>query len=280
MQTQTKEDKVKARSLLRAAAGAACAWPAIAGLALAGSIALASAAMAQEQDAKAILKSMSDFMAKQQNLSLTFDSDIEIITPEIEKVQFTNSGELVLSQPDKLRARRMSGYAEVELVYDGKSLSVFAKHLNSYASADVPGTIDQLIEKLRHEMGVELPAADLLLSNAYEALTANVTEAKYIGHGVVDGVDSHHLAFRTPETDWQIWIELGDRPMPRKYVITSKTMAAAPQYTLRIKSWNADEAGDASAFAFSPPGDAKKVELGELRGIDELPEANPEGVVQ
>jgi hypothetical protein len=144
----------------------------------------------------------------------------------------------------------------------------------------VPGTIDQLIDKLRHEMGVELPAADLLLSNSYEALTANVIEANYIGHGVIDGVDCHHLAFRTPETDWQIWIELGDRPMPRKYVITSKTMAAAPQYTLRIKSWNADASGDASAFSFSPPGDAKKVALGELKGIDELPEAHHEGVAQ
>ena len=271
---------MKARSLLRAAAGAAGAWPAIVGLALAGSLALASPALAQEQDAKAVLKSMSDFMATQQNLSLTFDSDIEVITPAIEKIQFTNSGELLLSQPDKLRVRRMSGYAEVELVYDGKSLSVIAKHLNTYASADVPGTIDQLIDKLRHEMGVELPAADLLLSNSYEALTANVSEAKYIGHGVIDGVDCHHLAFRTPETDWQIWIELGDRPMPRKYVITSKTMAAAPQYTLRIKSWNADASGDTSAFSFSPPGDAKKVALGEMRGIDELPEAHHEGVAQ
>jgi hypothetical protein len=271
---------MKAKSLSRAAAGAVFAWPAIIGLALAGSIALASTTLAQEQDAKAILKSMSDFMAKQQNLSLTFDSDIEVITADIEKVQFTNSGELVLSQPDKLRARRMSGYGEVELVYDGTSLSVFAKHLNSYATADVPGTIDQLIDKLRHEMSVELPAADLLLSNSYEALTANVNEAKYIGHGVINGVDCHHLAFRTPETDWQIWIELGDRPMPCKYVITSKTMAAAPQYTLRIKSWNADASGDASTFAFSPPGDAKKVALDELEGIDELPEAHHEGVAQ
>jgi hypothetical protein len=268
---------MKAKSLLRAAAAAACSWPAVAGLVLAGSISLAGAALAQEQDAKGILKSMSDFMAKQQNLSLAFDSDIEIITPTIEKIQFTNSGEVTLSRPDKLRARRMSGYAEVELIFDGKAVSVFGKHLNSYASAEAPGTIDQLIDKLRNEMGVELPAADLLLSNSYEALTADVNEAKYVGHGVIDGVECHHLAFRTPETDWQIWVELGDRPMPRKYVITSKTMAAAPQYTLRIKRWNADASGGADAFAFSPPGDAKKVELGALSGIDELPESHPEG---
>jgi len=54
---------------------------------------------------------------------------------------------------------------------------------------------------------------------------------------VVDGVECEHLAFRGVDTDWQIWIETGARPVPRKYVITSKTLAGAPQYTLRIKDW-------------------------------------------
>ena len=53
----------------------------------------------------------------------------------------------------------------------------------------------------------------------------------YIGRGVVDGVEYEHLAARNLDTDWQIWIELGERPVPRKYVITSKTVAAAPPST-------------------------------------------------
>ena len=54
---------------------------------------------------------------------------------------------------------------------------------------------------------------------------------------MVDGVECDHLAFRNLETDWQIWIERGERPLPRKYVITSKTVATAPQYTLRLRDW-------------------------------------------
>ncbi|WP_370169239.1 DUF2092 domain-containing protein [Sinorhizobium fredii] len=52
---------------------------------------------------------------------------------------------------------------------------------------------------------------------------------------------------------WQLWVERGPAPIPRKYVITSKTMAAAPQYTLRIKSWDTDTPPDAKSFAFAPP---------------------------
>ena len=41
----------------------------------------AMAANADENDARAILKSMSDYISNQSSIELTFDSDIEIITP-------------------------------------------------------------------------------------------------------------------------------------------------------------------------------------------------------
>ena len=52
---------------------------------------------AQERDARAILKAMSDYVSSQQTIQLTFDSAIEVITPQLEKIQFTNSGGALLS---------------------------------------------------------------------------------------------------------------------------------------------------------------------------------------
>jgi hypothetical protein len=54
-------------------------------------------------------------------------------------------------------------------------------------------------------------------------------------------------------------------------VITSKALAGAPQYTLRIKDWKTDVAVAADAFAFKPSGEAKKVAIESLRDIDEVP---------
>ncbi len=56
----------------------------------------------------------------------------------------------------------------------------------------------------------------------YKVLMEPVTEAMYLGTGVVDGVECDHLVFRTPDVDWQIWVALGDKPYPWKYVVTSK----------------------------------------------------------
>jgi hypothetical protein len=230
-----------------------------------------------EKHAKSILKAMSDYVSSQKTIELTFDSDIEVITPQLEKIQFTNSGEALLVRPDKLRAHRVGGYADVALFFDGKTVSVYGKHVNSYAQVDAPGSVDQLLEALRAGYGVALPGADLLLSNSYDVLVAGVQEAKHIGRGVIDGMECEHLAFRNHDTDWQLWVEVGKRPIPRKLVITSKTLNSAPQYTLRVKGWKTDVEPARNAFAFAPPTGAQKLNPDALIELDELPQGAPEG---
>jgi len=234
-------------------------------------------AQPQASDAKSILKAMSNYVSSQKTIELKFDSDIEVITPELEKIQFTNSGEALLSRPDKLRAHRVGGYADVALYFDGKTVSVYGKHINGYAQFDAPGTVDHLIEALRAGHGIALPGADLLQSNSYEILVAGVKEAKHIGRGVIDGRECEHLAFRNFDTDWQLWVEVGKRPIPRKLVITTKTVNGAPQYTLRVKGWKTGVEPAPDAFAFVPPAGAKQLSPDALIELDELPQGAQEG---
>ena len=234
-------------------------------------------AQAAESDATGILKTMSDYVGSQKSIKLAFDSDIEIITPQLEKIQFTNSGEAFLSRPNKLRAHRMSGHADVAMFFDGKTVSIYGKHVNGYAQFDAQGSVDQLFHSLREGDGVALPGADLLLSNSYEVLVAGIMEAKYIGTGIIDGRECEHLAFRNFDTDWQLWVEAGEFPIPRKMVVTSKTMNSAPQYTIRIKSWETGVQTSPSDFTFTPPADAQKLDHNALIEFDELPPGAPEG---
>ena len=239
--------------------------------------AVAPEAVAQGSDPRALLKAMSSYVSGLDTIELALESDIEVITPQLEKIQFSSSSELLLRRPDKLRAHRRSGHAEVTAFFDGKTYTVESKSLAGYAQIESPGSLDQLIEILRAGYGVALPAADLLKTNSYDLLVAGVLEAKYIGRGVVDGVSCEHLAFRNFDTDWQLWVEAGDKPFPRKMVITSKTMNAAPQYTVRVKSWKAGVAPAPGAFSFVPPPGAKKLDPNALLDLDELPQPAPAG---
>jgi hypothetical protein len=240
---------------------------------------LAAASAARADDAAKILKSMTDYLGSQKTLSASFDSDIEIITPGLQKIQFASSGQMKLSRPDKLRVRRTGGYADVELVYDGRKISIYGNNAKSYVQADLPGTVDQMIDALQARSGVGLPGTDLLFSDAFDVMMASVLDGEHVGLGVVDGVECEHLAFRGPDTDWQIWIETGAKPVPRKYVITSKTLAGAPQYTLRIRDWKTDAFTDADTFVFKPPAGVTKVDLDSdvMAEFDELPPGTPSG---
>jgi hypothetical protein len=244
-----------------------------ASIAIASAIILSSAGIARADDAAQILKTATDYVAGQKSISATFDSDIEVITPDLQKIQFASSGQFKLQRPDKLRIRRTGGYVDAEMIYDGKTLTLYGNNAKSYVQTDDPGTVDHIIDVLQSSAGGATPGADLLLSKAYDELMANVVDAKHIGQGVVDGVECEHLAFRGVDTDWQIWIETGSRPVPRKYVITSKTLAGAPQYTLRIKDWNTDAITDANAFVFKAPENTIKVGLAPevMMQFDELP---------
>ena len=66
-------------------------------------------------DANAILKAMSDYVTSQKSITAAFNTDIEAVTPELQKIQFASSGEVQLIRPDKLHANRTGGYTDVEL---------------------------------------------------------------------------------------------------------------------------------------------------------------------
>jgi hypothetical protein len=243
-------------------------------LATTGWVAIAHAG---EPDPMAILKSMSDYLAAQSEISATFDSSLEVITPELEKIQFNSSTVLQLKRPDKLKIERVGGYSAVDVVFDGKTVSVHDIDGKTYAQIPAEGTIDALVDHMRAGMGISAPGADLIQSNVFGNLSEDVLSAKYIGQGVIGDVECEHLAFRNVDTDWQLWVRTGAAPIPCKMVITSKAVAGGPQYTLEIRKWASGEATADATFEFKPDIAEAKVEPEKLAGLDEVPTFESQG---
>lgn len=242
-------------------------------LALAIASGTPSGAAADEAEAKALVKAMSDYMAQQKSISFAYDTNLEIITKERQKLLLASSGTIEVARPDKFHAARSGGFANVEIIFDGKALTLFGKDSNLYAQFDAPGTVDHLIDELRNKYNRPLPGADLLLSNVYEELMRDVTDVKDLGSGVIGGTECDHLAFRTKEVDWQIWIAQGEHPYPCRYVITSTQVDQGPQYSIQISDWKAGTEVTSKDFSFKAPADAKRVDdPKQLVDMDELPD--------
>ena len=227
---------------------------------------------ADEADAKRILKAMSDYMGAQKSLSFEFDATLEVVTKDEQKLALASSGTVALNRPDQIRVTRAGGFADVEMSFDGKTLTLLGKNLNLYTQLDVPGTLDHLVDELRDTYQRPLPAADLLLSNSYDALMLDVVDVKDLGSGVVGGVECDYLAFRKDDVDFQIWIAQGKRPYPCRYVITSKRISGGPQYTVQTRNWKTGGEVAATDFSFKNQTKAEKVELKDLKGANDLPD--------
>ncbi len=221
----------------------------------------ASSARAQnavDADAQSVLAAMSNYLGGQKNFSVDYSAIDEVVTTEGTKLEFIHSGEMTVQRPDKLYAIRRGAVGTTELFLDGKKIVLFAKNANVYLQLDA-SDIDAAIGVVR-KMGFDAPGADLLAAKPLDSSTTDMISGAHIGMTFIDGVEVHQLAFRGKDVDWQLWVMAGDKPLPLRYVITTKSISSAPQYTLQLRNWNTAVQSSAARFTFTPPPGAKKLD--------------------
>lgn len=229
-----------------------------------------SQAPSVEREADQVLRSMSDYLKGLPRFRVELESEVEVLAFTGEKLQFSSSGNAVVERPGRIRAQRQSGVADAEFVYDGETLTIHERRAKVFAQVPVKGTLDDAIDRARDEIGVQLPGADLLYAEVYPGLNLDVVSGRYIGVVKLQGVDCHHLAYRGKDIDWQIWIEAGDKPLPRKYVITSKWLAAAPQFAVRLSNWTVPASIEPDLFTFKVPPGTTMIEAMPINGAGEI----------
>jgi len=217
-----------------------------------------------EPQAEKLLRRMSDYLASRQQFTLKAESALEVVLTSGQKLQYDSPATLEVSRPNKLRAHRKGDIVNQEFFYDGKTLTLYNPVENLYATTAAPPTIDETLDFAREKLDIIAPAAELLYKNAAEKMLKESSSGFVVGPSVVGGVKCTHLAFRGAEVDWQIWIEDGDKPLPRKFILTSKKVAGEPQFTVLIRSWDLTPKLTNQEFSFVPPKGAKKIEFLQL----------------
>jgi len=217
-----------------------------------------------DPQAEKLLRRMSDYLASRQQFTAKAESTLEVVLTSGQKIQFDSPATLMVSRPNKLRAHRKGDLANQEFFYDGKTLTLYNPRENLYATTAAPSTIDETLDFAREKLDIIAPASELLYKNAAEKMLKESSSGFVVGPSVVAGVKSTHLAFRGAEVDWQIWIEDGDKPLARKFILTSKKVSGEPQFTVIIRNWDVAAKLTNQEFNFTPPKGAKKIEFLKL----------------
>jgi hypothetical protein len=252
--------------------------PNIRRLILAGAVALivnflaipAMSADSIDPEADKILKSMSDYLGGLSAFSMNADIDNEIVDLAGQKLQLSSGSTIIIERPGKLYMHRQGAYADVEIIFNGKVLTIHGKNKNAYLQTKSTGSVDNAFKTLENEIGLDAPGADLLLANPYPSLSDGIMSSAYLGTAYVNGIECHYLTFRAAQVDWQLWVQTGETPLPMKYVITTKWVTGAPQYSIRFRDWNTKPQIEADQFVFTVPEGAKKLDTLPVNEVGEL----------
>ena len=245
------------RKRLTAALSQCCTIVAVAGFSLAAQAQPAGIA----PEAQRLLKASTGFLASQQQFSVDTRNTLEVVLKSGQKIEFNHTARQSVRRPNKLRAERTGDLVNQVFIYDGKSLTLHNPRDKAYAQVAAPDTLEGMLDFARTKLDIVAPAGDMIYKNAYEILMDGVTDGFVVGKAVIEGVRCDHLAFRAPHVDWQVWIQEGAQPLPRKLVITTRDLDNAPQFAVTVTQWNLKPAFGAQTFAFSPPAGAKKVDF-------------------
>ncbi len=206
-----------------------------------------------------ILRQMSEYLKGLDHFIIRAETAYETVLDTGQKLTYLNQVSVYLQRPNRLYVHRTGMIRDQEIFYNGKTLTIFGRKKRLYAIAQVPPTLDSMFDYAISQLHLTAPGSDLFYTDVYGGLMGDVESGMYIGKNKVNGIMCHHLAYRGSEVDWQLWVEDGPCPIPRKYVITTKWVTGAPEYSMTILDFDSKTPIPGPIFIFKPPKDAKRV---------------------
>jgi hypothetical protein len=206
------------------------------------------------------LKDMGAYLQTLKRFRVTNELTGERVLADGQKLQHMASAEMDVERPNKIHVVMSSARSERELVYDGKNVTLYTPAQGYYSTVEFTGNLAELADRLEARYGVQLPLQDLFLWGTPSAPVDKIESAMNAGQDIVGGDVCDHYALRQGTIDWQLWIQTGSTPLPRRLVITNRADEARPQSASMI-DWDLKPTFKDSIFTFVPPKDAKKIEI-------------------
>ena len=220
----------------------------------------AKSAEKDNRQAMDILQNMARNIAEAKQFNVTLSSSYDAPQANGQMVEFEALRKIQVVRPDKLRVDlQKSGGDQRIMVFDGKQIIIHNVAENVYAREEIKGTVDDAVKHLVSVLKIPLPLARIFRTGLPEEFDKLVERIDYVELNMLTDVPTDHLAVRTRDVDFQIWIAQGEEVLPRRIVITYKNFRGAPQFRANFTNWNFSAKGVKGPFTYSPPKNAELV---------------------
>ena len=221
--------------------------------------------------ADAVLRRMGGFLAAAPFFTVTADVWQDSNLASGQRVQSNRSVELKVRRPDRFHSEVKSATRNRALYYDGTSLTLVNHTQRFFGTVAAPATLDAALDLANERFGIAPPLEDLLVADPYRNAIGKTISGIDLGVVSVLGVPCEHLAFSRGSIDWQIWIELGASPVPRRMVITYRDESGWPEYVANFSDWDFKTPIPDAEFVFHPEAAIKRIDVAEVRRRNQKP---------
>jgi hypothetical protein len=199
-------------------------------------------------------------------LGVTSIGSMDVVTENGQRIQLDGMTTYKIRKPGFV-IDYMSDIKSRRFLYDGRNFTVYSPLLGFYATVPAPGTNREVLDTIYERFGIALPLEDLFRwgDGSGQARLQALQSAYEVGTATIDGVETDHFAFREANVDWEVWIDQGDQPFPRKLVIIDRNDPARPTFIARL-TWQLNPTFADSDFTFVPGPDAKQIRLATYEG--------------
>jgi hypothetical protein len=222
-------------------------------------VSASSEAKAIERKVEEVLREMADVLTGSSDFAFRAEASIDEFHETGLKIQTSARRTIAVRRPDRAASNVDGDQGSRSAWYNGETISVLDKRHNTYSVLQAPDSLDAALDFLAEEYDIVLPLADFVRNDVYESLSSAADFGVYVGLHEVDGVLCHHLALANDFLEWQIWVDAGNEPLPRKMVINYKDEPGEPQFTARFLSWNLSAELPDDLFRFTPPEGAQEL---------------------
>lgn len=186
----------------------------------------------------ALIKSMTETLREATSISVHVEKTFDDVLVTGIKIQYAGAMDIEVRRPDRFHVDYGDDLTAKEAWYDGSRLVLVDYRADVYGELPAESTIDATLDAVEKAYGLHLPMAGLLSSDAYEVFQQKAESLAYIGLHDVDGVLAHHVLITGGHTNWQIWIDAGEVPLPLKVVVTELDEPGEPQSIFFFEDWD------------------------------------------
>jgi hypothetical protein len=180
-----------------------------------------------------------------------------------EPLHIFHTMKVIVHRPNRLLVEMTGDDGSNELVFDGKTLTLFSPQEKKYVSIPVPeGIIDGMLKEAVGRIGIDFPLADFLSEAPNKAFLTGVTAGRVVNTVTIDGVRCDHLFFfQPPGIELELWLEKNDRSLPQRLIVTYRTLPGQPNFIAEFSNWNFNIHPSDADFVFQAPADAVQAQL-------------------